>query len=160
MTMKSVVILSLTVALGVGIASMTWTPVGAQAPSPVPDSRLGLAKGSVLDVLTPPTVKPNETAPGELPVLPRAYAIAPPRIPHGIGDFLPLTAKQNACVDCHEVKEKKTGEPTPMPVSHYTDYRNAPGTVRPTVVGARQMCVACHVSGTDAPDLIENRFNR
>jgi cytochrome c-type protein NapB len=105
-------------------------------------------------------VKPNETAPGELPVLPRAYAIAPPRIPHGIGDFLPLTAKQNACVDCHEVKEKKTGEPTPMPVSHYTDYRNAPGLPGPAIAGTRHMCVACHVSGTDAPDLIENRFNR
>jgi cytochrome c-type protein NapB len=160
MTMKSVVIVSLALALGVGVAAMTWTPVGAQGADPLPDSRLGLAKGSVFETPTPPAVKPNETAPGELPVLPRAYVIAPPRIPHGIGDFLPLTAKQNSCLDCHEVKEKKAGEPTPMPAGHYTDYRNAPGAPGPTIAGARHMCVACHVPVTDAPDLLENRFRR
>ena len=33
--------------------------------------------------------------------VPPAYAGSPPVISHGIDDFLPITAKQNACLDCH-----------------------------------------------------------
>jgi nitrate reductase cytochrome c-type subunit len=75
-----------------------------------------------------------------------------------VEDFLPITQKQNACLDCHAVKEKKPGEPPPIPPSHYTDYRNAPGRVGGQVVGARYVCVSCHAASTDAPDLVENRF--
>jgi nitrate reductase cytochrome c-type subunit len=28
------------------------------------------------------------------------------------------------------------------------------------VVGARHVCIACHVATTDAPDLVESRFRR
>lgn len=138
------------------------TPAAAAsaAAAPAPDTSLGLAKGSVFDVPTPPAVKANDTAPGEQPLLARPYAIAPPRIPHGIADFVPITRKENACIGCHEVKEKKPGEPTPLPASHYTDYRNAPDRAGTDVAGARYVCTACHVPRTDAPDLVENRFRR
>jgi len=126
--------------------------------SPTPDASLGLAKGSVFDVPTPPAFTANDSAPGERPVLPRPYVIAPPRIPHGVTDFLPITPEQNLCVDCHAVKERRPGEATPLPPSHYTDYRNAPDRVGSQVVGARYVCVACHVAGTDAPALVENSF--
>jgi cytochrome c-type protein NapB len=75
-----------------------------------------------------------------------------------VADFLPITPKQNACIDCHAVTEKKSGEPTPIPASHYTDYRNAPDRVEHEVVGARRVCVSCHVPTTGAPVLVENRF--
>lgn len=130
------------------------------AEAPVADTALGLAKGSVFDTPAPPAVKANETVPGERPVLPRPYATAPPRVPHLVADFLPITLKQNACLDCHGVKEKKPGEPTPIPPSHYTDERHAPGRVGAAVVGARHVCVSCHVETTDAPGLVENRFGR
>lgn len=139
----------------------TSGPTGADASAPaaaIPDTGLGLVKGSVFDVPTPPPVKANDSAPGEAPVLPRPSPFAPPRIPHAVEDFLPITQKQNACVDCHAVKEKKPGEPTPIPPSHYTDYRDASGRVGDQVVGARYVCVSCHAARTDAPDLVENRF--
>jgi nitrate reductase (cytochrome), electron transfer subunit len=133
------------------------TPAAAPGMA-VADADLGLVKEGVFDVPTPAAVTTNTSAPGELPVLPRAYDIAPPRVPHGIGDFLPITRTQNACVDCHAVADKKAGEPTPLPPSHYTDYRNAPDRVGATIVGARHVCISCHVPTTDAPDLVENRF--
>ncbi len=157
--MKTIVLLSLTVLLGAGCAGSGPGPAAAPDPSaPLTDASLGLAKGSVFDVPTPPAVTANESAPGDRPPLPRPYAGAPPRIPHAVADFLPITQAQNACLICHAVTEKKTGEPTPIPSSHYTDYRHAPGTVGSEVVGARYVCVACHAVSTEAPNLVENRF--
>jgi cytochrome c-type protein NapB len=127
---------------------------------PVPDASLGLAKGSVFDVPTPPAVKAADSAPGQTPVVPRPYATAPPQIPHAVGDFLPITQKQNLCLECHAIKDKKQGEPTPIPASHYTDYRNAPDQVGSQVVGARYVCVSCHAGKTDAPPLVGNSFSR
>jgi cytochrome c-type protein NapB len=157
--MRAAAVLALAGALVAGCTASNPTARDSPAGNdPVPDVRLGLAKGSVFDVPAPPSVKPNDSAPGEGPVLPRPYLIAPPRIPHAVGDFLPITPKQNACVDCHAIKEKKPGEPTPIPPSHYTDYRNAPDRPGSQVVGARTLCISCHAAGTDAPDLVENRF--
>jgi len=56
------------------------------------------------------------------------------------------------------LKDKKQGDPTPIPPSHYTDYRNAPDRVGDQVVGARYVCVSCHAAKTDAPNLVGNRF--
>jgi nitrate reductase (cytochrome), electron transfer subunit len=151
--MKSLVILTLSAALAGACSS-------SGPATPVADTTLGLAKGSVFDTPAPPAVKANESNPGERPVLPRPYVIAPPRIPHATADFLPITQKQNACLDCHAVKEKKPGEPTPIPSSHYVDVRNAPGQVGSQLAGARYVCVSCHAAKTDAPDLVENRFSR
>ena len=157
--MRIAVALSLTAVLAWGCVNSSSQPQVAQPPvAPVPDASLGLAKGSVFDVPTPPPVKVNDTAPGERPAMPRPYVIAPPRIPHAVADFLPITPKQNACVGCHSVKEKKSGEPTPIPASHYTDYRNAPDRAGDQVAGARYVCVSCHATVTDAPSLVENRF--
>jgi len=157
--MKTTVILSLAAALVAGCSSSSTTREVFPAPSgPIADVELGLSKGSVFDVPTPPAVKANDGNPGEGPLLPRPYVIAPPRVPHAVGDFLPITQKQNACLDCHGVKEKKQGNPTPIPPSHYTDYRNAPDRVGAQVAGARYVCVSCHAVKTDAPNLVGNRF--
>ena len=139
--------------LAVGLAA------GALAADGVPDARLGLSPGSVFDVPTPPAVTPNESAPGAEPALARPYAGAPPRIPHGVEPFLPLTRQENACLGCHQsTAPKAAGEPTPIPPSHYTDERNAPGVVGSELAGARHVCLSCHVATTDAPPLVENRF--
>ena len=157
--MKTSVILSLAAVLAAGCSSSATTREAFPAPSgPIADADLGLSKGSVFDVPTPPAVKADESSPGEAPLLPRPYVIAPPRVPHAIADFLPITQKQNACLDCHAVKEKRPGEPTPMPPSHYIDYRHAPDRVGVHVAGARYVCLSCHAAKTDAPDLVGNRF--
>ncbi len=142
-------------------ATPAAAPASAATPSAAPgkaDRDLGLSKASVFEVPAPPPVKQNDSAPGELPVLPRPYALAPPRIPHGVDGFLPITRAQNSCLDCHEVKEKKKGEPTPIPASHYRDLRRAPGVAGEKVSGARWVCTACHVPRTEAEPLVESRF--
>jgi cytochrome c-type protein NapB len=153
-------ILIVALAMGALVAGRDASPVVAAdaAPASVADASLGLVKGSVFDVPTPPPLADNATAPGEVPVLPRPYSMAPPRTPHGTADFLPITPKENACLDCHGVTEKKAGEPTPIPGTHYVDMRHAPGQVNGRLSGARYVCVACHAGRTDAPDLMENRF--
>ena len=157
--MKTTVILSLAAVLAAGCSSSAPTSASVPAPGgPIADSELGLSKGSVFDVPAPPAVKANDTIPGEGPLLPRPYISAPPRIPHAVADFLPITRKQNACLACHAVKEKKQGEPTPIPPSHYTDYRHAPDRVGDQVAGARYVCVSCHAARTDAPNLVGNHF--
>ena len=157
--MKTTVILTLAAALAAGCGTSATTREASPAPSgPIADAELGLSKSSVFDVPTPPMVKPNDSNPGEAPLLARPYVIAPPRVPHAMDVFLPITQKQNACLDCHAVKEKKPGDPTPIPPSHYIDYRSAPDRVGSQVAGARYVCVSCHAAKTDAPNLVGNRF--
>lgn len=156
--MKTTVILFLAVVSAAGCGGAATMRAGSPPPRPIADSELGLSKGSVFDVPTPPPVKANDSGPGEGPLLPRPYVIAPPRIPHAAAAFLPITQTQNACVDCHATKERKPGDPTPMPPSHYVDYRNAPTQAGSQVAGARYVCVSCHTVKTDAPSLVENLF--
>jgi len=122
----------------------------------VPDTEIGLVEGSVSEAPAPPPVQLNDSDPGDRPVLLRPHPEAPPPVPHGIADFLPITRADNACVDCHWLDEKEEGLPTPIPASHFIDDRNAPGTVRETIAGARWVCVSCHVPQTDNPLLVGN----
>ena len=142
-------------------AACARTSAMSDPPTPsLSDTELGLTKSSVFDTPTPPEVHANDKAPGEQPVLPRPYTGAPPRIPHAVDDFLPITVKDNACLGCHAANDKSPGAPTPIPSSHYTDYRRAPERVESQIAGARYVCVSCHVVKTDAPDLVDNRFRR
>ena len=131
---------------------------GTPPEGPISDRELGLSSGSVFEVPSPDPVSENQSDPGERPSLPRVYPGAPPIIPHGVADLLPITREQNLCLDCHLVKEKVKGEPTPIPQSHFVDLRNSPGRVGEEVAGARYNCVACHVSLTEAAPLVKNRF--
>lgn len=131
------------------------------AAKPLPDTALGLSRGSVFEVPSPPLFKDEASAPGDRKVLPRANREAPPRIPHGVGDFLPITRGSNQCADCHDTgARRKTGEPTPIPPSHYVDLRHAPGKKGARLVGARYVCTACHVALTDASPLVGNTARR
>lgn len=148
------VIIGLTMALA-GLSSC------AIAPSKV-ESNMGLSQTSVFDVPTPDTVAYSEIAPGTSVILPRAYAGAPPQIPHNIQGFKPVTAQQNACVSCHDNPalrgQKVKGVPTAIPESHYTDQRNQPGVVGNKLVGGRYICTQCHVPQANAMPLVENSF--
>jgi nitrate reductase (cytochrome), electron transfer subunit len=127
--------------------------------APVPDRAMGLSRSSVFEDPAPPEVKPRDSEPGEEALLPRPYPGAPPAVPHEIDERSPVTAKENACLDCHAVKgPKEEGLPTPVPPSHYTDLRREPGAPGPQVVGARYFCTACHVSPSHAEPLVGNRF--
>ena len=53
---------------------------------------------------------------------------------------------------------KEKGGPTPVPGSHFVDYRNAPDKVATKVVDTRYVCVSCHVEGTGAKPLVRSDF--
>jgi nitrate reductase (cytochrome), electron transfer subunit len=141
------------VLLAAGCSSARPSPTPPAA-APIPDTALGLVKGSVFEAPAPPPLRRNESAPGELAVLPRPYALAPPRIPHAIDDFLPITQEQNSCVDCHALAEKKPGDPTPIPASHRVDLRRAPERAGQRTAGARWVCTACHVPRVEVQPLV------
>lgn len=149
-------------ALSALLAACATTPASPPAPPapPVKDRDLGLSKASVFEVPAPPAWRAEDSAPGEkTPPPPRLGPQIPPVVPHGIADLLPITREANACVDCHQLAgPKKAGEPTPLPPSHYVDYRNAPGKVGEKVAGTRWVCISCHVPRTDAPPAVGSRY--
>lgn len=128
-------------------------PSGATS---ISDADLSLYPGSLFEVPNPAGFAWNDEDPGENELLPRAFPIAPPRIPHAVADFLPITLRANACLDCHALD---AGADAPeLPASHRTDLRNAPHEVTPAVTGARWLCVSCHVPTSDAPPARTSRL--
>ncbi len=148
----------LAVCLLVPLCCLALPATSEEPPPGTPAEQLGLAPGSVFEVLVPEAVEPNSSDPGDQPSLPPAFEGAPPLVPHGVVDFLPITREDNLCVDCHVIAEAEEGDPTPLPASHYTDLRRAPGEVGETVAGARWVCVSCHVPPTGAEPLVGSRF--
>ena len=144
------------------LLTLCATPLLAAPPAkPVPDRALGLSRTSVFDVPAPPLFHDEASAPGETPLPKRINKEYPPVIPHAVGDFLPITRSANGCVDCHALPgPKQKGEATPIPASHYVDLRRAPEAKGEALVGARYVCISCHVPRTDAPPLVASTFRR
>jgi cytochrome c-type protein NapB len=142
--------------LGLTLTAGAWS---AQAIDP---NDLGLVKGGVFDTPSPQPFAYNEASPGQAAPLPRAYRGAPPQIPHDIQAFLPITAKSNACLNCHDqlaLRGKKApGVATPMPVSHYLDVRTQSHKVEKHVDGSRFLCGQCHVAQAKVEPLVPNTF--
>jgi len=137
-----------------------WTAAQDTAEDRIPDRELSLAKGSVFEVLIPPVPAINSSDPGDDPSVARAYDTAPPRVPHAVADFMPISRGDNWCVDCHmtDWTAPEEGEATPISFSHYMDLRNGSGEIGEEIVGARWVCVSCHVPVTDAAALVGNSF--
>lgn len=95
----------------------------------VDETTLGLRKTSLFkeDGIAPPEVKEDRPAPGAAPRFERAYVNAPPMIPHSVEGLLPITKDNNQCLGCHMPDVAKSVGATPIPPSHFTDYR--PDTV-------------------------------
>ena len=90
----------------------------------VDETVLGLRKTSLFKE----DVKPNDSkfdrpAPGAAPKFERAYVNAPPMIPHSVEGLLPITKDNNQCLGCHMPDVAKGVGATPIPPSHFTDYR-------------------------------------
>lgn len=144
------------------VLALAAQPVFAAAP--VPADNMGLSKQSVFVVPEPKVYKESGGQAGQNKLLPRAFLNAPPQIPHGIGDFLPITAQSNLCIACHNLpdqwgKKLKAGEARAIPQSHYTDLRTAPGKVTDQLIGARYNCNQCHVPQMNAKPLVDNIFS-
>jgi hypothetical protein len=87
------------------------------------DSQVGLRKTSVFDVVTPrPFGFDSPGAALTIPPLPGSGM--PPMISHTVDEYLPLTAKANECLDCHDKPDRigkpvASGKARPRPANHY-----------------------------------------
>lgn len=117
-------------------------------------------------------------AAGESQVFQRAFENAPPMIPHNVDGMLPITIDNNSCTGCHTPGVAESLNATPIPKSHFTDFRpdtalNINGKItkegrivdntsdfkiigksKSKLVGGRYNCSACHSPqsmGTNIP---------
>ncbi len=123
------------------------------------DDQMGLSKTSVFDNPSPDVFAYPETKPADASGLPRAYIGAPPQVPHSIANLLPISAKRNKCLGCHDDtemigKKRDPGVATPMPASHY--HKAADGSL--TFSDTRYVCVQCHTPQADVKELVGNTF--
>jgi cytochrome c-type protein NapB len=65
----------------------------------------------------------SRPAPGASKKFERAYLDAPPMIPHSVEGLLPITQSNNACLGCHMPEVAPAMKATPIPKSHFINYR-------------------------------------
>lgn len=109
---------------------------------------------------TAPEAKPYSTKTpgvGEQKLVARTFVTQPPVIPHSVEKYEPITAGENACLECH-VSDELRGKPMPkMGKSHFsTQIKESDGS--PAVEMSRFQCNSCHVPQVDAKPLVENTF--
>ncbi len=141
------------------IASLAVLSFGCAATGnvAVTDDSLGLSQTSVFDVETPAAFEYRDLDPKVAGILPRAWEDAPPQIPHRAERYLPINAKLNKCLECHEepdkIGKKEKGKPTPMSDTHYVMEGKAF-----LVSNKRYVCTLCHAPQTDVGTLMGNTF--
>lgn len=69
----------------------------------------------------------SRPAPGTSTKFERAFKDAPPMIPHSVEGLLPITKNNHQCLGCHMPDVAPAVGSTPIPPSHFTNYR--PDTV-------------------------------
>lgn len=145
----------------------------------VDENSIGLRKVELLseDKAAPSETKYGTSAPMSGYKIDRAYQNAPPMIPHDIEGLLEITPDNNACIGCHEAAVAPTMNATPIPPSHYTNFRpkvklegdnfikgsdnmkNETSVKRmETISSARFNCTACHAPQSTGELAVENTF--
>ena len=91
----------------------------------VTEEALGLRKVDLYseDKAAPVAADFDRPAPGQATRFERAYVNAPPMIPHSVEGLLPITQDNNQCLGCHMPEVAKGVGATPIPASHFTNYR-------------------------------------
>ena len=107
----------------------------------------------------------------------RAFQDAPPMIPHDTTGMLPIKIDDNRCVSCHMPDMASGVGATPIPVSHFTDFRPKHKVVNGTfkkvvdnyknevaivqydkLQGSRFNCSLCHAPQSQGNLAVENTF--
>ena len=65
----------------------------------------------------------DRPAPGSSTKFERAFKDAPPMIPHSVEGLLPITKMNNQCLGCHLPEVASAVGSTPIPATHFTNYR-------------------------------------
>jgi len=106
-----------------------------------------------------PVVKYTSQAPipGKVKPFKTSYVTAPPMIPHSIKGMVPITVKNNMCLNCHLPQNAKALGVTPMPPDHFVDNFDGDKHVK-RVAGSRYFCTTCHAPQAKLNPVIENKF--
>jgi cytochrome c-type protein NapB len=145
----------------------------------VDDDSIGLRKVDLLseEKATPSETKYGTSAPMSGYKIERAYQNAPPMIPHDVEGMLDITPDNNMCIGCHDDAVAPSMNATPIPKSHYTDFRpkhklegdtftkttdvmKNEVSIKPidTISSARFNCTACHAPQSTGGLAVENTF--
>ena len=91
----------------------------------VSEEALGLRKTDLYSENTTEGTKAdyNRPAPGASTKFERAFKDAPPMIPHSVEGLLPITKMNNQCLGCHMPEVAPSVGSTPIPPTHFTNYR-------------------------------------
>ncbi len=124
----------------------------------ITDDELGIRKGSLLDE---EKVKPARTEytkeAGKAKKMERSFENSPALIPHDIDSMLPITLKNNQCVECHMPDKAKQTGATPIPRSHLMKLAEGKD-LNGKLDNERFNCVECHARESNATPPVKNTF--
>lgn len=121
----------------------------------------------------------NAAAPGQSERIERSFENAPPLIPHTTVGFLPIKANLNMCLTCHMPNVAPATKATPIPKSHFMDFRpdivEVDGLVKAyddnehqntvttqdlgeKLANTRYNCSQCHVPQANITIVLKNNF--
>ena len=168
-----------TIAFSLATAAAIFVTGCSIAQKTYSEESLGLRK---VDIYKENTVLPSKTdytkpAAGASTKIKRAFQDAPPMIPHDVEGMLPITINNNQCTMCHEPAVATSMGATPIPKSHFMDFRpkhNYDGekftksidnmknevSVKPIsqLAGARFNCSQCHAPQSSGELAVQSNF--
>ncbi|APW64775.1 MULTISPECIES: nitrate reductase cytochrome c-type subunit [Arcobacteraceae] len=160
------------------VATLYATTMSA-AEKTVSEESLGLRKTTIYSEkdTTADKVMYGTDAAGTSKKIKRAFQDAPPMIPHDVDGMLPITINNNQCTMCHEPAVAESMGATPIPKSHFMDFRpkhkfdgkqftksidnmKNEVSVKPIeqLAGARFNCTQCHAPQTTGKLAVKNNF--
>lgn len=132
--------------------------VGCQTNQGYSENDLGLRKSTLFSENAKiERIDYSGKAAGESELIERAFENAPPMISHSVDDMLPITKESNSCTSCHLPGIAEAVSATPMPKSHFYNFRNNVD-MKEDMDEARFNCVICHATQVSAPPLVKNKF--
>lgn len=84
----------------------------------------------------------------------RNYPMQPPLIPHTIRNY-EVNLNTNKCMTCHS---RQRTEDSQAPMVSVTHFMNRDGNFLAEISPRRYFCNQCHVTQTNAKDLVDNDF--
>ncbi len=123
----------------------------------VTEEELGLRKENLYTEDTKPVKAVyTKAAPGTAKRFDRSYMNAPPLIPHSVDGLVPITKNNNACLGCHLPSVAKSVGATPIPPTHFMDFRTQKKLGH--LAEQRYNCTQCHVPQAKVQPLVKNNF--
>ena len=164
----------------VGCGGETATSANNKVAPTITEESLGLRK---TDLYSEASTSASKTeyrtgSAGSSAKIVRAFQDAPPMIPHDTDGMLPIKIGENQCTGCHMPEVASSMGATPLPVSHFTNFRpahtydgkefkraadvmNNELAIKETtqLQGARFNCTQCHAPQSQGNLAVENTFD-